>query len=56
MAETIFLDEIGELPLPLQPKLLRVLQEHTFRNGLAETASIHTDVRILAATNRPAGR
>jgi two-component system response regulator AtoC len=48
---TIFLDEIGELPLGLQVKLLRVLQEHTIRR-IGDTSEIAIDVRIIAATSR----
>jgi len=48
---TIFLDEIGELPLELQVKLLRVIQEGEFER-LGGTKTIKTDVRIIAATNR----
>jgi len=48
---TLLLDEIGELPLPLQVKLLRVLQEETIRR-LGDTKDMQVDVRILAATHR----
>ena len=48
---TIFLDEIAELPLDLQSKLLRVIEEGVFER-LGSTKAIHVNVRIIAATNR----
>ena len=48
---TLYLDEIGEMPLEIQPKLLRLLQEHEYER-VGETRTRQADVRVISSTNR----
>jgi len=49
---TVFLDEVAEMPLEVQPKLLKVIEEHTFRR-LGGTTSLRSSARLIVATNEP---
>jgi len=49
---TVFLDEVAEMPLEVQPKLLKVIEEHTFRR-LGGTTSLRSSARLVVATNEP---
>ncbi len=49
---TVFLDEVAEMPIDVQPKLLKVIEEHTFRR-LGGTTSLRSSARLIVATNEP---